>query len=653
MSKKLTWILGAVALVALVLVIVLFAVPRAEPAVEEPVVEDPAVEEPVVEEPEVEEPEEPEVVEFRQSPFLDGRGLSPVAERLPRVPKIANELPEEHLEKEVGTYGGTLRLVTMNIDWDADLFVAMNEPLVNSPGVRGEEFTPNILYSVEVSPDYTQFTLTLREGLRWSDGEIVTTDDVRFAVENVLKNTYLTPTFPNWLRTGANPSGAPGAFEYLDDYTFRITFDKPYGGFFTVLSVDGWRGYTDLIKPEHYLKRYHVDFTPLEDLEPMIAEEGFELGEWHRLFALRDIINWELGNRLAVGFPVLYPWKMVEAVEGVKTVFERNPYYFKVDEAGNQLPYVDRIESHLVEDMEMVLMRILGGEVDFNREDATMLNMALYRENEQRGGFTTLLPEMHKTPTDIHLNLSNPDPIWRQVVQDVRFRRALSLALDREEIIDTIYFGLAEPGIIQDSTFDLDEANRLLDEIGMTVGNDGYRIGPDGERFTIPFEIAEHAPDMVPLSELIVEMWKEIGIHVDLRVIDSTLWGTRTDANEIYATIMWTGIAVASPFVHWDLNRFGPAWHLWHSSGGTQGEEPPTEVKEFYRLLSEIFVVPIGQQEEVWNQMKQSLRENIFFIIHSERVRQPLIVNQRLGNVTDKGMAIAVNFSAEQLFFRD
>lgn len=650
MSKKLTWILGAVVLVALVLVIVLFAVPREEPAVEEPVVEEPAVEEPEVEEPEV---EEPEVTEFRQSPFLDGKGLRPVAERLPRVPKIANELPEAHLDKEIGTHGGTLRFVTMNIDWDADLFVAMNEPLVNSPGVRGEEFTPNILYSFEVSPDQKQFTFTLREGLRWSDGELVTTEDVRFAVENVLKNTYLTPTFPGWLRTGADPRKAPGVFEYLDDHTFRITFDEPYGGFLAVMSIQGWRGYSDLIRPAHYLMQYHTDFTPLGDLEPMIAEEGFEPGEWHRLFLLRDINDWEVGNRLAVGFPVLRPWKMVEAVEGVKTVFERNPYYFKVDEAGNQLPYVDRIESHLVEDMEMVLMRILGGEVDFNREDATMLNMPLYRENEQRGGFRALLSEMHVTPTHLLLNLSNPDENWRQIVQDVRFRRALSLAVDREEIIDTLYFGHATlPTVWADSTLDVEEANRLLDEMGMTIGNDGYRLGPDGERFTIPFEITEHAPDMVPLSELIVEMWKEIGIHVDVRTIDSTLWATKNTANELYATIIWQHTPMW-PNVHWDQDFWAPSWHLWHTTGGEQGEEPPAEVQEFYNLLSEIFVVPIEQHEQVWAQIQQSRRDNVWAILTAEEVKQPLIVNARLGNVTDQGWAIALNFAAEQLFFRE
>jgi len=656
-SKNLKWILGAGVLVAVILVIILVSVPREEPIVEEPIAEEPAVEEPAVDEPAAEDVEEPQeevtVVEFRQSPFLDARDLPPVVERLPIVPKIANELPEAHLAKEIGTFGGTLRLVTMNIDWDADLFVAMNEPLINSPGVRGEEFTPNILESFEVSPDQTMFTFTLREGLRWSDGELVTTEDVRFAVENVLLNTTLTPTFPGWLRTGADPLKSPGVFDFIDDHTFSITFEEPYGGFLAVMSIQGWRGYTDLIRPAHYLQQYHVDFTPLADLEPMIAEEGFEPGEWHRLFLLRDINDWESGNRLSVGFPVLRPWKMVEVVEGAKVTLERNPYYFKVDAAGNQLPYIDRIESHLVEDMEMILMRILGGEVDLNREDATMINMPLYRENEQRGGFRALLSEMHVTPTHVFLNLSNTDENWRQVVNDVRFRRALSLAMDREEIIETLYFGHAIlPSDWADPTFDVAEANRLLDEMGLELGSDGYRTGPDGNRFVIPFEITEHAPDMVPLVELLTEMWKEIGIHVTIQTMDATLWGTRNTANELFATIMWQH-GPMWPNSHWDQNFWAPIWHLWHTTGGVQGEEPPAEVKEFYNLLSEIFVVPIEQHEQVWDQIKESRRENVWAIVTAEQVRQPLIVSARLGNVTDQGWAIALNFSAEQLFFRE
>jgi len=655
MFKKLMWIIGAAALVALVLVIVLFAVPREEPVVEEPVVEEPVVEEPVVEEPVVEEPvvEEPVVVEFRQSPFLDRMDLPPVAERLPKEPKLTNEMPPELLDKEIGRFGGTMRLVTNEVDWNPDIFVALNEPLVNTPAHLGKEVTGNVLKGYEMSPDAMQFTFFLREGLRWSDGQPVTIEDVRFAIEDVLFNEELTPMLPLHLRSGSVSEGTPMRFEIVDDWTFRITFDRPYGGFPLVLATHGWRGYTEFLKPAHYLKQFHVEHTPLEQLEPFIAEEGFEPGEWTRLFHLRDIINMEHTNRLAIGFPALTPWVLVEEIGGVKTVFERNPFYFKVDAAGNQLPYIDRLESHLVEDMEMVLMRILGGEVDFNREDAALVNMPMYRENEAAGGFRALMAPMHNNPTDIHLNMTHADPVWREVVRDVRFRRALSLALDREEIIEAIYFGFAEPTAMQDPTFDLEEANRLLDEMGMIIGADGFRVGPDGGRFTIPIEIAEFAPDMSPLAALMVEMWGELNLDVTMMMLDTGLWGTRNAANELKATLMWT------PTPLWTRGEFGqalwgPLWNRWRLTGGAEGEEPPAEVKEFYGLLARLMTTSVEEAAtEVLPLIRESMRENLWYFIHIENVKQPLIVNAKLGNVSDKGFAIAANFSMEQMFFRE
>ena len=121
---------------------------------------------------------------------------------------------------------------------------------------------------------------------------------------------------------------------------------------------------------------------------------------------------------------------------------------------------------------EMISIKVLAGEADFVRESAALVNMPMYREHEETAGFNALLAYMHNNPTNIHFNLTYDDPDWRQVVQDVRFRRAISLATDRKEIIDAIYYGFAEPGIMQDPTFDLDEANRLLDEMGMKIGPD-------------------------------------------------------------------------------------------------------------------------------------------------------------------------------------
>jgi peptide/nickel transport system substrate-binding protein len=597
-------------------------------------------------------PDPATITEFKQAPMLDGKDLPPVKDRLPEEPKLTNEMPPELLDYEIGTYGGTLRTVTSVVDWDADVFVMNNEPLLNTPGILGEEITGNVLKGYEASSDQKTFTFYMRKGLKWSDGQPVTVEDVRFTVEDVLFNEKLTPVFPAWLRSGGDANGKPFTFEVIDDYTFKISFDSPYGGFPVRLAIQGWRGYSELLKPAHYLKQFHADYTPLEQLEPLIKEAGFEPGQWDSLFHDKDITNWELTNPKAIGFPVLYPWVFVNKTP-TTAEFERNPYYFKIDAAGNQLPYIDKIQSTLVQDIEMVTMKTIAGEVDFSRESAALVKMPLYKENE-KNGYKALLAKMHVTPTDVFLNLTYEDETWRQVVRDLRFRKALNLAINKDEIIDSIYYGFAEPSIMQDSTYDLEEANRLLDEMGMKKGSNGIRTAPDGSKFSILFEVGAQAPDIVPLTELFVEFWRDLGLDVSMKRIDSTLWGTRLSANEIQATVIWTHTPLWYQ-ADFGQGNWGQLWNRYvNNPNDTTNalEKPPEDVQRFYDLLRQVSVSSPEEGRQAVEQVKKEMGENLWYFVHVENVMQPLIVNEKLGNVSDKGFAIAANFSGEQFFFR-
>ncbi|MGI6705874.1 MAG: ABC transporter substrate-binding protein [Clostridia bacterium] len=599
---------------------------------------------------ETQAPEEEKLV-YKQSPFLDGKNLPPVEERLPEEPKFTNEMPPDMLDYEIGKYGGTIRTVTTVIGWDADVFVFNNEPLLNTPAILGDEVTGNVLKDYEVSEDQKEFTFYMRKGLKWSDGEPVTMEDFRFTFEDVLYNEELTPAFPLWLRSGGVSDGTPVVFEPVDDWTFKLKFDQPYGGILMRIAIEGWRGYHELLKPAHYLKQFHKKYANEEELEAKIAEAGFQPGEWANLFHDKDIANNEMCQDKAIGFPRLYPWLLTK-VEDQKSYYERNPYYFKIDKEGNQLPYIDTIESSLVQDMEMVGVKTVAGEVDFSRESASLVKMPLYKENEERGGYKVLLANMHVTPVNIFLNLNYEDPVWRQVVQDIRFRKALNMAINRQEIIDAVYFGYAEPPTMMDSTFDLEAANKLLDEMGMQKGPDGFRLGPDGKKFSIPFEVGGQVPDIVPVTELIVEMWKELGLDVSMKQIDGALWGTRNSANELKATVIF------SPTPQWYrpdayTSHWARLWHSWITTGGKQGEEPPEEVKTLYSIINEMSVNPPAIGKEAMERVKQEMGKHLWFFVTVDNVKQPLIVNAKMGNVSDKGFAIATNFAGEQLFYRE
>lgn len=588
--------------------------------------------------------------DFKQSPYLDGKNLAPVKERLPKEPKLTNELPKDYLNYEIGTYGGTLRTVRQDPVNDSDLFIINNEPLVNSPGVLGEEVTPNIVKSYKVSDDQKEFTFTLREGLKWSDGQPVTTQDVKFAVDDVLLNKELTPSLPLWLKSAADANGKPFTFRIVDDYTFQIGFDQPYGGFLIQLAVQGWRGYADLFKPKHFLQKFHVQYTPLDKLEPLIKEAGFAPGEWVKLFAAKDVLNNEITYPKAIGFPVLTPYIQVKS--GDKIEFERNPYYFKVDASGNQLPYIDKLQSTLVQNAEMVNLKILAGEVDHSYEYVSIPKVPLLKENEAKGGYKVYVNNLHRTANDIHLNLTYDDPAWRQVVRDVRFRKALNLALDKKEIADTVFYGFAKPSPIEDANRNIQEANKLLDDIGLKKGADGFRAGPDGKRFTIPFEVSSAFADFSTLGQLVVEQWKQIGLDVSLKQIDNALWTNRNKANELKATIMFTPGPVQWSRQEWGQNIWAPLWDQWWNSGGKQGEEPPQEAKDLFQTIFKLRELSLQDALVKRDDIRKNIGANYWYFIHSENIAAPVAVNAKIGNISDKGWGIGQNFAGEQWFFR-
>ncbi|GAI37620.1 unnamed protein product, partial [marine sediment metagenome] len=241
----------------------------------------------------------------------------------------------------------------------------------------------------------------------------------------------------------------------------------------------------------------------------------------------------------SIGFPLLTPWVMVKAVTSGET-YERNPYYFKVDAEGNQLPYIDNIRDDLVSDVKISTLKVLAGEVDFLCEDASMADAALYKENEQEGGYRTLLL-VSTDPVAVLLNLTHTDPVWREVVRDVRFRKALSLGMKRADIIDAVYLGFAESPTTLPGAYDPTQANQLLDEMGMDKRDkDGWRLGPDGNTFVIPFDQAAAMADWIPATELVVESFKALGIKTTMKPLSYGLMSEMREANELKATVVDT-----------------------------------------------------------------------------------------------------------------
>ncbi len=648
--------------------------PAQAPAPEAPAA--PATEAPAAPVAEVKPAEEPTPVAattYKQAPMLEemekAGKIPPLAERLPKVPFVVGPgilVAEKDLpDWQPGRYGGTLRSAHAVANWSPDFFVMANEPLLISPGIGTDAIRGNVLESFTVSDDGKTITFKMREGLKWSDGQPVTTEDIRFTYEDILKNPKLTPSFPARWKVGASPDGAEPTVKIIDDYTFEISYPEPYGGLLRQFTIESWVGYTEWLNPSHYLKQFHEKYADKDALAKALEEAKLGPDEWNTLFAQKRCQNWDVNQPRCIGYPGLYPW-VLKSADNNRLEFERNPYYFKVDTLGQQLPYIDRLVSTQVEDVEAVNLKVLAGEVDFLRESTALVKVPLYKENEDKAGFNVVLLDMHVDSSALHLNqtFTNTEQAadWAKYSQDPRFRKALSMAINRPEIIETIYYGFASLPLRdvgdEASQYDPDAANALLDEVGLANKDaSGMRLASDGKPLTLLLEHGAHAPDLSPIAEIVAEDLKKVGINVLVKKIDPQLWGTRMGNNDIMATMFWThdvgwggGVGLNEA-----LQRAGRAWWDFNISQGQRGVEPPDWMRQGFELQKSWWSSVPGSEQ--WKQITEEAhawqRANLPIIKIVENVKYPMIASKRLGNVAQGGYAIALNFAGEQLFFKE
>lgn len=641
-------------------------------------------------------------VGYSEAPMLtelvEAGQLPPVEERVPEVPAPPAEILEEYLDYECGDYGGTLRFKTNGVNWNADIFMGITENLLTMASANSGQITPNIVETFTANEDNTVFTFTLRKGLKWSDGTDVTMEDFIFGIQDFVLNEELTPSVAAYMRDGGTATGEPFTFTVVDDDTFTIAFNETYGGFAVHISVSGWKGYTDLLKPAHFLKPFHKDYAVechgseeayYEYIAPFAKALGYDDptadGVWTYVFNAIDATNWEatdytdmLTSRTFEGlidedFPALYAWILTDYDSGV-TTYTRNPYYFKVDEDGQQLPYIDYLISSEVEDQSMVQLAVMSGEVDFLRESATIDNISLYRENEETAGIMAYVGDRTSNPTSIMINMNyglNTDGTvkddddsraWQEVINDSRFRQALCISIDAGEIIDSVYGGFAEKNPTYNCIHDVDSANALLDEMGMLdINGDGYRETPSGLPFAWQIWNAGESTDVVPVSELLIEFWSEIGLNATVNSGESTLVSTAVSANEVPMRVCWAQSTMLWYYLGWNEGMWGPLWNAWANNGGLAGEldgaegylEPPQEVKDQYLRIQSMMTVSSDEAVSViLPEVDSWFGENLYIIEPLTNVKMCIVLNENIGNVPTGGHIPGWNLAMEQLFYR-
>ncbi len=587
---------------------------------------------------------------FVEAPLLadkvKGGELPPVADRLPANPRVI-DLPA--MGRQIGKHGGKIHSV---IGGQKDIrFMSLNgySRLVGYDDKL--HLLPDILekYTVE---NGRIFTLTLRKGHKWSDGQPVTTEDFRYAYENVMLNEDLNPGgLPNELM----PEGKPPKFTVIDDLTVQFAFEDPNPNFLPSLAAPLP---PSILLPSHYLKQFHKKFQDKQKLEELVKAGKYK--NWKQMHIRLGRQNRPENPEL----PTLDPWVNTTAPPAEQFVFVRNPYFHRVDTTGQQLPYVDQFVLN-TSSTQLIAAKTGAGESDLQSRYIEFEDYTFLKEAEKRQNIDVLLWERTQgSRVALFPNLNYQDPAWRKLFHDARFRRALSLGINRHEINMAVYFGLGRESadtilpqspLFQESYakawsgYDPALANRLLDELGLDKrDSDGIRLLPDGRVAELVVETSGETRSELDVLELVRDHWKDIGIKLFPRSTQRDVFRSRAIAGQVMVGV-WSGIDNGVPTADMEPSELAPTseaqlqWPLWginFMTQGAKGEAPDIpEVKELLRLLEEWRrTVDSAPRAEIWKRMLAIYTDQVFSIGTVTSTLQPVVRRKTLRNVPDKAL---------------
>lgn len=571
--------------------------------------------------------------------------LPPVDQRLPKEPlrvTIAGE------GKAVGQYGGTARIliggqrnISLMTVYGYTRLLRYDDKL---------QLQPDVLQSYEVKEGRI-FTFHLRQGLKWSDGVPVTTEDFRYALEDVQFNEDLSKVIsPNLLVDGKAP-----VFEILDDQTVRYTWDAPNPDFLPQIAAPQA---LSLLMPAHYLKQFHKKYQTEEKLEELVKANGEK--KWTGLH-INKARQYRPENP---DLPTLDPWRNTTKPPSELFVFERNPYFHRVDQDGRQLPYIDRFVLS-VSSSSLIPAKTGAGEADLQAQNISFADYTFLKEAELtqpikvklwasgRGSRIALFP-----------NLNFADPEWSKVLRDVRFRRAMSLAIDRNEINQAKFFGLSRPSadtvlpaspLYRDeyanayTAFDPAAANVLLDEMGLDKrGPGGTRLLADGRPAEIIVETAGEDPLETDVLQLITDHWSKVGLKLVIRTSQTDVLRSRVIGGTTMMT-MASGLDNGTPTADMNPKALAPTsheqlqwpqWGIFIESAGEKGTEADLkEAKELLDLYQQWRKASDTQaRTDIWHRMLSLYTSQVFSIGIVNSAQQPIVISSKLRNVPDKGL---------------
>lgn len=572
--------------------------------------------------------------------------LPPVEERVPSEPLVVNF---EERGRTIGKHGGEIQMLIGRAKDVRYMVVYGYARLVG----YDETFTlqADILKSVEVEEGRI-FTLHLREGHKWSDGAPFTAEDFRYWWEDVANNDELAPGGPPEMML---VDGQAPVFEVLDETTVRYSWPAPNPRFLPSLAA---ARPPFIYRPAHFMKQYHVDFADPEALKKVIRRR--KARGWAPLHNKYDNM-YKFDNP---DLPTLQPWMNTTKKNNSRYVLHRNPFYHRIDADGRQLPYVDTVELTVAAG-GLIPAKVNRGETDLQARGLSFSDAPVLKKGEAEGGYKTYIWS-NGAGSDIALypNQTYNDPVWRDLMRNLKFRIALSVAISRRAINKSLYFGMANVAAVAalpESPFYNEEAasaftkynpelaSQLLDEVGLDQRDaDGWRLLPNGERAEIIVETAGERLEETDALELIQEMWADVGLKMIFRPLDRDILRNKAYAGESMMPVWYgwnNGIPTpdASPKALAPVDQTNFSWPKWgqhYQTKGTAGEAPQTaEAQRLLELFSDwSHAIDSSEKAAIWEEMLEIHADNIFAIGLISGAPQPVAVSENLMNFPETGV---------------
>ncbi len=520
---------------------------------------------------------------------------------------------------------------------------------------------PHIAKSYEALSDHREYIIHLRKGIRWSDGHPYTADDILYWWEHEATDPVIWSKPPKIMMFRAKR----GEISKIDDYTVKFSFDSPHPLFIEQLATGATAKHLTET-PAHYLRQYH----PVIGNQELIKRTMRTLRQPSKRSLYTYVKNWDNPQH-----PRMWPWVFRTYKANGPWNYVRNPYYYAVDPKGRQLPYVDRM---LIQDRSAKTIGLGASNGEFTLQFVSMEFdlYELFMAGRERGDYEVYNWSWSQgSSLCLHINLNgriDPDePATgkrRRLLNEKKFRQALSLAINRKAIIETEFAGVVEPAqaapgpdspYYEPSLYHAyteyapDRANALLDELGLTPRDDeGYRTFRDGSRMTFSLlAYVDHNPEKL---QAVVEDWANIGVRAIFQVVAARLRQARLQSRDydiilIGAFNLILPLLDPSPIVPFEADAgYGIGFAKWYMRGGFYGDElakvkgsiPIPKDHPLYRAVEaydQALITPDqGERIEIFREALKIAGENLWTISVCSAVPNPVTVKNGFRNVPRK-----------------